>query len=185
MTAHALEGDREHCLAQGMDDYISKPITRLALWSILSRWSGAAAGDGSTRKATASEAPQPGRSPDAPDLDPKQLAELEAAFEGDADGLFTEILAPYLAITAEQLREIDLALQKGDATSVSAIAHRLKGASLSLGFVGMGRHAQGLELGSRSGPGQVAALAVALQDEFRRVGEFVECRRAPARPARR
>ncbi len=38
MTANALEGDREHCLAMGMDDYISKPITRQGLWAVLSRW---------------------------------------------------------------------------------------------------------------------------------------------------
>ena len=94
-----------------------------------------------------------------------------------------ELLDPYLAITAEQLREIDRMLREGDAASVVAIAHRLKGASLTLGFVGMVRHAQELELGSGSGSGQVAALAVVLQEEFRRVGAYVEGRRASTRAA--
>jgi CheY-like chemotaxis protein len=38
MTANAMSGDRENCIAAGMDDYVAKPVTRHTIAEVLDRW---------------------------------------------------------------------------------------------------------------------------------------------------
>jgi CheY-like chemotaxis protein len=38
MTAHAMKGDREKCLSAGMEDYITKPIKRKAVFEMIGKW---------------------------------------------------------------------------------------------------------------------------------------------------
>ena len=56
MTANAIQGDREQCLAAGMDDYVDKPIRPEALFTVLQKWVGSPPHT-STRSPAADAAP--------------------------------------------------------------------------------------------------------------------------------
>ncbi len=174
MTANALVGDREHCLAMGMDDYISKPISRQGLWATLSRWT-QNSGAESARAAPLSQAPADAAGSEEMAVDVRRLEEMKELLDGSPGGFYEGILQPYLSITEGQLRELEQSLEKGDTRSILTLAHTLKGSSLNLGFVGLGSHAKEVEVEAKQGTVKnPTALAAALQDEFRRVTLFAE-----------
>jgi HPt (histidine-containing phosphotransfer) domain-containing protein len=174
MTANALAGDREHCLAMGMDDYLSKPITRQGLWAVLSRWTEKAAPAGSPCVEDHSSAPVP-RKTEEPALDERHLDEMKELFETSPGGFYAEMLEPYVSITGGQLRDLERYLETEDIKSIQTIAHTLKGSSRNLGFVGLGDHAESVETEAKKGKvTNPVALTAALHDEFRRVTLFVE-----------
>jgi CheY-like chemotaxis protein len=55
MTANVIDGDQDNCLAAGMDDYLSKPVTSHALRATLERWTPHAAAAGARPRASDNE----------------------------------------------------------------------------------------------------------------------------------
>jgi CheY-like chemotaxis protein len=151
MTAHALRGDREKCLAAGMDDYLSKPIIEEELETALKRW-----------------APTP--KTNAP-VDLQRLRDVC----GDAPGTMRKIADLYLEQGAELLPAMETAIRNNDAKDLRSIAHRFRGASLSCGSNSIVPFLNELEQLGNSGNLTGAAVAYEkASSEFDRIRSFFE-----------
>ncbi len=137
MTAHALPGDREHYIAAGMDDYLSKPIRVSSLSAVLAKVAPAK-----------SDAPHPGDSgapsrrdaaPVLPSvLDVDQLNDLRGlpAMPGEnpADDGAGGLIDLFRAQTIERLDIMSAKRQVEDWAGLAETAHSLRGAAASIGF---------------------------------------------------
>jgi DNA-binding response OmpR family regulator len=159
MTANAMEGDREACLAAGMDDYVSKPIRLPVLIGALER--GAEAARSTERKT----APDGGGA-----RDPAIAATLQALGGGDPRFL-AELIETFLEDAPKLLRQLRAALDAGDADTVRLVAHGLKSNGAEFGALALSERCKELELRGRSGQLDGAA---ALLDEIDLAYQHVE-----------
>ncbi|MGE3539887.1 MAG: ATP-binding protein [Candidatus Tectimicrobiota bacterium] len=158
LTAHALDGDRERCLAAGMDDYIAKPITLEILRARLQHWLPGAS-EGPAQAVRPVPAPPLQALPRS--VDYQILAELRTVM-GEA---FAPAVTCFLSDTAERMQALQRDLVCHDAEALRQLAHAIKGSSMTLGLVTLAARAQGLEEYCRCGlpAGVEARLADLLQ----------------------
>jgi signal transduction histidine kinase/DNA-binding response OmpR family regulator len=142
MTAHAMAGAREECLAAGMNDYISKPIQSALLMAKLAN----------IIPASGDEAPA---SPDRPIevagsdeaiIDLKQLKELEG---GLSPAAAREFVSLYLTDVEIHLKEIGQASAEGNVARIARVAHEIAGTSGNFGAARASAAARRLEWGCR------------------------------------
>ena len=119
MTAHAMKGDRDACLAAGMDGYLSKPIRASDLFKAVEDL---LAG----RHQTPVVRPAPG-----PAGTPFDEAAVLARLDGDHQ-LLAELIETFLAECPALMAEVRKAMAQADAPRVAQAAHTLKGAICNL-----------------------------------------------------
>ena len=162
ITANTLRGDRERCLAAGMDDYLSKPVTTDALDAMVVRWLGAAR----PAPAVVAAAPAP---PAADVLDASAIAELEA---GGGPELRDELIALFNEDAPSALEKIRAAAAAGDAAELGRVAHALKGSSATIGARLMSATCASLEAAGRAG--QIADQGPAIVELERQMSDVLQ-----------
>jgi CheY-like chemotaxis protein len=149
MTARAMKGDRERCLAAGMDGYISKPISSEALLELIGRL-GPHEAPGHQAGAGGDTSPSPRTLPELEGID------VTAALErlGGSEELLLEVLEEFGREHAGLARRLRALLETGDIDEARALVHRSVGMLGHLSADAAYDAAHGLELAIKEGDRQ-------------------------------
>jgi PAS domain S-box-containing protein len=162
VTANALQGEAERCLAAGMDDYITKPIAMPALIAALRKW-------------------MPLAKEPSPSMGDKETARAFSVDEraikdifGDDPATFKEIMQSFVGPSQDIIGEILAAQAQRTSAGVKDAAHKLKSSARSVGANALADICVALETaGKTTDWTAIDTLAPKAQNEFRDVEEFI------------
>ena len=156
LTAHAMQEDRDRCMAAGMDDYITKPVRRQELFDVIER----------VTRVPSQTTTQRAIPESLPILD---NAALMAVVDGDMS-LLSELLRLFREESRTLVATIQSAVQADDLAAVARASHRLKGSSAQIAAMELADLCDRLETASRSAEAQTTReLAAQVPHTFDRV----------------
>jgi len=169
MTAHAMQGDRERCLAAGMNDYLAKPVSSPEVAVKLSRWLGAGAGGRSRRRQAGEYGAQAAGKPVVFDLQTMLQRLL-----GDR-ALARTVIGGFLQDIPRQLQVLQEQLAEEDAAAAERQIHTIKGAAANVSGECMQAVAQEMEKAARAGDLALVRQRMSeLEKQFERLRQAME-----------
>jgi signal transduction histidine kinase/CheY-like chemotaxis protein/HPt (histidine-containing phosphotransfer) domain-containing protein len=171
ITANALQGDREACLAAGMDDYLSKPFTQQELAAVIGRWMAL------PLAASVHHDDEPPRLPPASVeviqrdvVNRAALEKIRMLSRERGDALVQKVIAAYVDDTPRQLSTLRRAIDGMDTGNVRRIAHTLKSASANVGADALAALCKAMEQLGRADTTEGAdSLLTNMEQEFQAV----------------
>jgi two-component system, sensor histidine kinase and response regulator len=190
LTAHTMKGDREMCLAAGMDDYLSKPFTKEQLQEILGKWLQAQPAPEPVTPESCPEASGSGEVPGVPPpppggnharpgsaassadqpLDGHILSQIRSLQQDGAPNLLNKVIQTYLSETPNLLDRLFNAVEQENAHETYKAAHTLKSSSAHIGALPLAEFFKKLEaLAQEKALGQAKPLIAQISSEYDRV----------------
>jgi two-component system, sensor histidine kinase and response regulator len=143
LTAHALSGERERCLAQGMTDYLPKPFKAHELFAVIERERHPIV------DASATRGPAAVSEPDALAIDLEGFR--QTLRDAGAEEAVDTILDTFLEQVPERLATLSVAVLAGEADGIMRSAHALRGASATIGAAPLAELLEHMEHAAREG----------------------------------
>ena len=173
LTANAVQGDRERCLAAGMDDYLGKPFTLEQLANTLRRLLPSVAPATTTAATSPSRAPAPAEATpsdsDEP-LNPRALDAIRQLPGPNGALLVARVIDAYRVDAPQRLAQMRRAADDGDADALRKGAHAMKSSSANVGAEQLAARCTDLEaIGHRRTVDGASAVLEEVECEFRRV----------------
>ena len=138
VTAHAMKGERERCLAAGMDDYLVKPFSGEQLAAVIDRWLAtagppAAEGDAGLVAPGGSDQRVPESVAGDLTLDPAQISSLRQLSSEAGEAVLDQLVDLFRRDSPRRLKNLRKALAEDDRSGLERVAHSFMGSSGTLG----------------------------------------------------